>query len=127
MSCKNKRLIYGSAAVLVLLAEWLISKTSGFLRYTVGDLLVVIFLYAVIRIWFVNKPKPIWLASGVLIFAFCVELSQYFNLIGLLGLTGERMAHLTMGSTFDWLDMAAYAVGCAAAFAADELFRRKSK
>lgn len=127
MSDKKKRLLYGSAALILLLAEWLISKTSGFVRYTVGDLLVVAFIYAVLRVLLPNKPKPLWLAAGVFIFAFCVELSQFFNLIGLLGLTGEKMAHLTIGSTFDWVDIAAYAVGGALAFAADTLLRRKVK
>lgn len=127
MPIRTKRLLYGGAAVLLLLAEWLISKTSGFIRYTVGDLLVVMLIYAVIRVLLPNKPKALALALGVFAFAVCVELSQFFNLIGLLGLSGEHMAHLTIGSTFDWGDIAAYAVGCALAFAADRLFEKKVK
>lgn len=122
MSNQTKRLIYGGAALVLFLAEWLISRMSGFIRYTIGDLLVVLLIYAVVRVVLPDRPKPLWLALGVLLFAFCVELSQYFGLIGLLGLGGERLAHLTIGSTFDWGDMVAYTVGCALALGADSLF-----
>lgn len=125
MSNRKKRLVYGSSALVLFILEWLISRTDGFIRYTMGDLLVVMLIYVVLRVIFPNRPTPRWLAIGVFGFAFCVELSQYFDLIGLLGLRGERLAHLTMGSTFDAGDLAAYAVGCAAAFGADLLIQKK--
>lgn len=127
MSKMKKRLVYGLAALLLLFFECLIAQMSGFVRYTVGDLLVVMLIYAAVRVLFPNRPKPIYLAIGVLIFAICVELSQFFNLIGLLGLSGERAAHLTIGSTFDWGDIAAYLTGCALAWGLDALFCRRNQ
>lgn len=126
MSNRNKRMIYAAAALLLFLAECLISRTSGFLRYTVGDLLVVMLIYAGMRVILPNIPSPLILSVCVLLFAVCVELSQYFNLIGWLGLGGERLAHLTIGSTFDWGDLAAYLIGCVLSFGADTLFRRNA-
>lgn len=124
MTNMKKRLIYGGCAALIFLIECLLVGTSGFLRYTLGDLLVVMLIYASLRVILPDRPKPLWMAVGVFAFALCVELSQYFNLIGLLGLGDEKLAHLTMGSTFDWVDIAAYAVGCGAAFGSDWWLRR---
>lgn len=125
MTNTTKRIVYGGGALVIFLTEWRISRTSGFVRYTMGDLLVVMLIYAAVRVVFPNRPKPLWLALGVFGFAFCVELSQFFDLIGLLGLADERLAHLTMGSTFDPGDLLAYAGGCAISFGGDLLFRSK--
>ncbi len=127
MTNMKKRLIYGGCAALIFLIECLLVGTSGFLRYTLGDLLVVMLIYAALRVILPDRPKPLWMAVGVFAFALCVELSQYFNLIGLLGLGDEKLAHLTMGSTFDLGDIAAYALGCGAALEADWWLRRKNQ
>jgi membrane protein len=36
---------------------------------------------------------------------------QYFRLVETLGIT-NRAARIILGSTFDWADIACYAVGC---------------
>ncbi len=123
MRTRTMRLWYGAAALLIFLIEGLIARTTGFFRFTVGDFLVVMLIYAAFRVIFPLKPSPEWLAAGVFGFSICVELSQYFHLIERLGLEGERAAHLTMGSTFDWGDLAAYGTGCLAAWGLDRLFR----
>lgn len=130
MANRKKRLIYGGAALLLFLAEVLIllldrcfdSRAVEFVRFTVGDLLVVMLIYAVLRVIFPDRPRAHWLALGVFAFAVCVEVSQYLNLIGLLGLGDAALAHLTIGSTFDWHDIGAYAVGSAASWGLDTLY-----
>lgn len=122
---RTKRIVYGCATLLIFLVECLLVRTSGFWRQTFGDLLVVMLIYAFVRILLPVKPAPLWLASGVCLFAFGVELSQYFRLIERLGLAGERLAHLTIGSTFDFGDLAAYLIGCLLAWGLDAAFRRR--
>lgn len=46
----------------------------------------------------------------VFLFACMVEVLQYFQLADVLGIT-NRAARIILGSTFDWGDIACYAVG----------------
>ena len=50
-------------------------------------------------------------ALGVLIFAYAVEVSQYFNLIKHLGLEKSDIANVIIGHSFGWIDMLAYTLG----------------
>lgn len=61
---------------------------------------------------------------GVLIFAFMVEFAQYFKLVEVLGLEGNRLARIVIGSTFDPLDLLAYTLG-AIAVVLIEKYRKK--
>ena len=47
----------------------------------------------------------------VFLFACFIEVMQYFQLVETLGIT-NRVARVVLGSTFDWADIACYAVGC---------------
>jgi len=52
-----------------------------------------------------------WLAFSVLLFAFAIEFGQYWGLVDKLGLGGNRLARIVIGSHFDPLDLVAYFVG----------------
>ncbi len=52
-----------------------------------------------------------WLAFAVLLFAFAIEFGQYWGLVDKLGLGGNRLARIVIGSHFDPLDLVAYFVG----------------
>jgi hypothetical protein len=54
---------------------------------------------------------PIPLAIAVLLFAFFIEVLQYFNLVNLLGLGGSTIARIVLGSSFEWIDLIAYTAG----------------
>ena len=54
----------------------------------------------------------IWSASIAFLFAVCVEVLQYFRLAELLGLQGNAVARIILGSVFDWKDIACYGAGC---------------
>jgi Protein of unknown function (DUF2809) len=80
-----------------------------FVRYFLGDVFIVVLICYFVRSWCAIK---VWIvALGTLIFSWFVELAQYFNLIDMLGWRGSQLAHLTIGSTFDWLDLLAYTLG----------------
>ena len=48
---------------------------------------------------------------GVLLFAYAVEISQYFHLIAVVGLENSKIARLIMGTSFSWTDMLMYTLG----------------
>ena len=110
-------------AVLLFIIEVLIARfvSSGFIRGFVGDVLVVILLFCMARtlVPVVNtKGESInrfwhapWLALAVLLFAFAIEFGQYWGLVDKLGLGGNRLARIVIGSHFDPLDLLAYFVG----------------
>lgn len=109
--------------VLLFFIEVLIARfaPSGFIRGFVGDVLVVILLFCMARSFVpvVNaKGESInlfwrtpWLALGVLFFAFGIEFGQYWGLVDKLGLGGNRLARIVIGSHFDPLDLLAYFIG----------------
>jgi hypothetical protein len=82
---------------------------DSFVRPYVGDFLVVIMLYCVVRTFLRCSAKQA--AIGVFIFACAVELSQYFQLITRLGLTHSSSARAILGQSFDWTDIIAYFLG----------------
>jgi len=92
--------------VLVLIALFVRDR---FIRPVFGDFLVVIFMYYAVAA-FINMPK-IWLAIGVLLFAYAIEIGQYYNLVYHLGLKGNRLAEIIIGMGFTWTDMLAYTLG----------------
>jgi len=65
-------------AVLFFLIEVLIAKYlhTGFIRAYGGDFLVVILIYCVVKSFI--KGEVLTTAISVLLFAYAVEISQYF-------------------------------------------------
>ena len=82
---------------------------DAFIRPFVGDLLVVVLIYCLLRTLLVIPCYP--LAIGVLVFAISVETGQYFHLAELLGVGHIRLARIIIGSTFDPKDLLAYLLG----------------
>jgi hypothetical protein len=82
-----------------------------FIRPFVGDVLVVLLIYAFIRTFY--EGSSIKVAVSVFIFACLVELGQHFDLVSVLHLQDSRIARIIIGSTFDWKDILAYAIGAA--------------
>lgn len=113
---------YAFITLLILLAEIAIALFvhDRFIRPFVGDLLVVVLLYFGFRTILKAARKSV--AIGVLIFALIIEGLQYFNLVELLGLAGNRLASIVLGSTFDWLDLLAYLLGTGFAYYTDQKF-----
>ena len=62
----------------------------------------------------------------VFVFAACVEIGQYFDVVALLGLADNRIISIALGRTFSWMDIVCYAVGCVAAFLLDQIIIKKA-
>lgn len=104
---KNYALLF----LIFLLIEVAIATyfKTGFIRYTLGDYLVVMLLYCFIKS--VINIKPIQTSIIVLCIAYCIEVLQFFNLLQLLGLESNTLAKLILGSTFHFEDIIAYTLG----------------
>ena len=124
MGMKKRRLWYAGAAVLLLLIEIYIGLfvRDGFIRPYFGDVLVTALLCCVCR---VGVPKGVRLLP-VYVFAFSavVEVTQYFDLVKLLGWEHNALIATLMGRSFAWADILCYAAGCAAFWAAEYALRR---
>lgn len=116
MSCMNKkRLGYAIAAVLLIAVEVCIALFvhDSFVRPFVGDMLVTLVIYLLIR---AVIPEGVRLLPlYVFLFAAGVELLQFIDIVSLLGLSENLFLSILIGSTFDPKDIVCYAVGCAAA------------
>ncbi|WP_435412782.1 DUF2809 domain-containing protein [Psychroserpens mesophilus] len=107
------------SSLLLLLVEICIAVflTEGFIRHTFGDFLVVILMYCCLRTFIV--ANPIYIAIGVLAFAFTIEFLQLFNLLDHLQLRHHKMANIILGSTFHVSDLIAYTFGTITILAMD--------
>ena len=86
-------------------------------------MLVVVLVFSFLRIFLpTGIPR---MPFYVFLFACFVEVLQYFQLVETLGIT-NRVARIVLGSTFDWGDIACYAVGCVFIVLFEHFVRRRS-
>ena len=102
---------YFVSTIVLFIIEVLIALYAHdqFIRPVVGDVIVVILIYAFIKA-FVNTPV-VKTAIAVLLFSYAVEFSQYLQLVKILGLSESKLANIVMGNYFSWVDMLAYTIG----------------
>lgn len=116
--------IFASTITILSLALGLvIFVTDGFgipfVRFHVADIVIVIFLYGLLSF---SKNSPHMKALFVLTFAFAIEALQL-----IYNPTGQStLGELTIGSTFDPIDIAMYATGAIIAFSIDSLNRKST-
>lgn len=108
------RKTYFLLAVLLFITEVLIALflNDRFIRPYAGDFLVVILLYCFLRS--VLNVRRLTLAVAVLLFACAVETAQYFHLVYRLGMENNRIVRTVLGSSAEWSDVLAYALGITA-------------
>jgi len=108
----KKRLFYFLAFILLLAVEIFIALFvhDRFVRPYIGDVLVVIVLYFLIRIFLPEGCG--WLPGILFLFATGVEILQYFRLVERLGLSDSRLMRAVLGSVYDFRDILCYGVGC---------------
>jgi hypothetical protein len=99
---------YFLLALLLFITEVFIAlyMHDAFIRPYGGDFLVVILLYCMVKS-FVNAPVYVT-AISVLLFAYAVEISQYFHLVSLLGLQHSKTAKILLGTSFSFTDLFLY-------------------
>jgi len=79
------------------------------IRPLVGDILVIALIYCFVQtFWNIPVNRAI---AAIFLFACLAELAQYFRLVDRLGLQDNRFWATVIGTTFDWKDMVAYAMG----------------
>ena len=113
---------YAFAAAGLFAVEVLIALYGeGFVRHTLGDVLATALVYMGVRM--LSAARALYVAAFAFAFSAGVEIAQALDLIGALGLERSGLARLVLGTTFSWLDMAAYGVGAVGAFSMDEAVR----
>ncbi|WP_411893717.1 DUF2809 domain-containing protein [Winogradskyella sp. A2] len=101
-------LVLAHSLFLMEVAIAFIIKT-GFIRYTFGDYLVVILLYAIIR---GCTNLKVWVSAlVVLLIAYLIEMLQLVHFLTYFNLENNPTANLILGSTFQMGDLLAYTLG----------------
>ncbi|MEO9954811.1 DUF2809 domain-containing protein [Nonlabens sp.] len=108
---RKQKALYIAAAVLLLIIEILIERYAhdNFVRPYLGDLLVVILIYAIVMAC--SKIKVWTGAVATLLFSYAIETAQYLQIVSLLGLEGNKFARIVIGTSFSWWDMLMYTLG----------------
>lgn len=104
----KKYLVLAHSLFLIELAIAFIVKT-GFIRYTLGDYLCVILLYAIIR--GCSNLSVRASAIVVLLIAYALEALQLTPFLTYFNLQNSEMAKLVFGTTFHISDILAYTLG----------------
>ena len=123
---KRKRIIFGIASLLLLGIEILIGLVAhGFVRNYIGDVLVVILLYTIVRTIIPNKKMP-WfiIPSAILVFAFIVEFLQLWGFCDRVGITNELL-RIIIGTGFSTVDLICYLIGIIPCCVAEFVIRNK--
>ncbi len=113
---KKAALGYAAASILLLITEIVIGIYGlGIVRKYVGDVLVVILLYCMIRIFTkaLYRTLPLWM-FGV---GCAAELLQYFRLSDLLGFERGSLPSILIGTSASWWDVVSYAIGAVMIYA----------
>lgn len=127
MSKINPRIVYAACFAVILITEILIALfvRDSFIRPYGGDILVTVLICCLVRIF---SPKgirllPLW----VFLFALAVEVAQYLDFVSLLGLGNIAFFRILFGTSFSFIDIICYAVGCGLFFVFEAVCRRKRK
>jgi hypothetical protein len=105
------QLKYFILAAILFFIEILIALFvhDRFIRPFVGDVLVVILIYCFVKS-FLRTPV-LQTAVSVLIFAFLLEVLQYFKIVVILVLQHSKLSRIIIGTSFEWTDLLAYSLG----------------
>lgn len=119
----SKRTIYFAAAALIFLLEIAIAKGvfgMGWVRASLGDILVIILIHAFLRGSINLAPgRSAILATA---FGFVAETLQYFHFAEILGLPHGSILAIVIGTTFSVSDLLMYVIGGLLALGADYYF-----
>ena len=109
---KKQRIVYAAIFALLLLVEIGIALFvhDRFIRPYFGDVLVTVLLCCLCRV-VIPKGMPL-LPVYVFLFAVFVELTQYVDLVGLLGWEDNTLMATIMGRSFSFWDIVCYGAGC---------------
>ena len=103
----------------IFLLEIVIARGGGgaCVRGSVGDVLVIVLLYFLIRA--ISKLSPLQAASLAIALGFLAEALQYIHLADLLSLRKGSILYIAVGNTYSPADLVMYVVGGVMAFIVD--------
>ena len=107
-----KKKTYMISAIMLFLSEIAILmfwEKNLFIRGFVGDVLAVIFLYAVIKS--VVNIKILYGAVLSFLVGAVLEIGQYYNFAEKINMQNNRIFTVIFGANFDWKDILAYFIG----------------
>ena len=121
----KKRLIFGAVSVLLLGAEIIIGLFAhGWVRSYLGDVLVVILIYTLVRTVSPEKPvAPFILPLAILAFSFCVEFLQLWGFCDRFGIT-DRLLRTIIGTGFSVIDLFCYLAGIIPCFVCELIIKK---
>ncbi len=101
---------YITIFILLLVTEIAIAyfQFHSFIRGFIGDVLVIPLLYSLAQS--IKRFNPIKVTAAVVLFAFAVEIAQYFSIAEILNIQ-NRFVKIIIGSHFDPWDLLAYTLG----------------
>lgn len=103
----NKK--YFLLSIILLIIELFIEKTTGFIRYTIGDFFAVILVYSLIKSFInISVFKASIIALGI---AFGIEFLQLSSLQNYYPEKYRKMINLVLGNSFSIGDLIAYTLG----------------
>ncbi|MDE6092208.1 MAG: DUF2809 domain-containing protein [Ruminococcus sp.] len=111
----KKRIPYIAGFIFLLFVEVLIALFlhGGFIRFYLGDVIVVWVVYCFVQIFICEKANAYVTALGVMIFSFIVEFLQYIHIVDILGLGDIKFFRTLIGTSFSVVDLVCYACGTA--------------
>lgn len=117
---KRSRVLYACLGVSVLIGGLILRSRfaglSGFAAKYGGDSLWALLVFCGLAFAF-QRLSTLRVALIALAFAYCIEFSQIYHASWIDEIRSTRLGALVLGSTFNWPDLVAYAVGiCVGAF-----------
>ncbi|WP_407406113.1 DUF2809 domain-containing protein [Chryseobacterium sp.] len=85
-------------------------KDIFFVRAYLGDVIVVVFLYTLVKSFVIVDNKK--LIIGLFVFSCTIEFAQYFHIATKLGFQPGSLMYIVIGNSFSWIDILCYGVGC---------------
>ena len=120
-----RRLVFGILSVILLGIEVLIGLFAhGWVRSYLGDVLVVILLYTIVRTIVPKKGKWFVIPTAILVFAFIVEFLQLWGFCDRFGITNEFL-RIIIGTGFSWVDIACYCIGIIPCYVSEIFLNRR--
>ncbi|MCX7206463.1 MAG: DUF2809 domain-containing protein [Proteobacteria bacterium] len=120
----SARSLYFAIALIIFLIEITIARGLfgyGFIRGSVGDILVMALIYTLFR---ASNTLPLRSALFSIAAGFVVEGLQYIHLVDLLGLQKGSLLYIVIGNTFSPHDLLMYIIGGVLALGLDQAILR---
>jgi len=107
-------LTYFLISLFIFIIEVLIATIFNnifFVRAYLGDVLVVMLLFTLVKSFIIIKNNYN-LILGIFLFSCLVEWAQYFHIAEKIGLPPGSIMYIIVGNSFSWIDIVCYAAGC---------------